>query len=377
MTVMTHIPALLCVATVVAIGGCGSTDEEQIRDAVKTVQTAPRDMDGAERVCSRLTARAEAQFTAFLGAFGGSQDCVKLFAKAETDDSGDTQLDLDGAKITIRGDRAVIAAKDGDKIGLREVDGDWKIDNVINPMVEERPRRLDPRLARGSDRQQLLATLKAAYTAFAARDFERGCDLVSYGAEAQLLVGRAFASLGESATKSQDLSCAATLRELEKLGGLRLEIGDLASSAPDLAAAEVSVKGPRATVQLPRETPTAFVRQDGRWLLGPGRESLSFDEQGPSPASLKRCWRNAGARIATSARDLRFAAGRTAIAAAVSPGKTSIKGDNWRIFYAHGADDEDPGWERVVRNPRIVPVVAYITDVNANLRTVNRARECE
>ena len=120
-----------------------------------------------------------------------------------------------------------------------------------------------------------------------------------------------------------------------------------------------------------------MIRQDGHWLVGPESEGITFEEaDAPSPASLERCWRRAGARLATSAADLRFAVGGAAKAIAIKPGRVSVKGQGWRVFYTLPADGEDPGLKTVLAKPGSVRAVAYVKDAAAHPRTVARARAC-
>jgi hypothetical protein len=92
------------------------------------------------------------------------------------------------------------------------------------------------------------------------------------------------------------------------------------------------------------------VRQEGHWLVGPDPEGLASDEP-PTAAKpdLERCWRRAGASIATTARDLRFAVGDRVRAVSVYDGHISIKGADWRIFYTEPRGSEAPGLERVLQ----------------------------
>ena len=118
-----------------------------------------------------------------------------------------------------------------------------------------------------------------------------------------------------------------------------------------------------------------MIRQDGHWLIGAGEGGFTVDDA-PSPASLERCWKRAGAHIAASGRDLRFAIHGTAKAIAIKPGLVSVKGESaggvaWRVFYTLPADGEDPGLG-VFRKPSTVGAVAYVRDAAAHPRVVEQ-----
>jgi len=363
-------------------GACGGSDEDAVRAAAKQWTELDASKD-PERACKLLTPRAKGLVVGALGSFIGADTCVGVMRKSESDESDLSARDIDKAKIAIRDDLAVLTAGRGDdvqRIGLKKVDGDWKLDNPFNPSLDEQPRRVDPRLSKGTDEQQLRATYGALGRAFAAKDYERACALFSYAVEGQLAFGRAFASLAdtEPQDKSPDLSCAGTLRALAKLGD---GDGDLAfpSSAPsagELAAAKVTIRGDRATVSVPGEEAGRFVREEGQWRVAAEKSEGFTTEATPSAASLERCWRQAGAAIATSARELRFAVGDTASNVAISPGRVSVKATDWRIFYTLPSGGEDPGLATVLAKPSSVRAVAYVRDAPAHAGIVAKARAC-
>ena len=376
--------SLLAATTLVlalGAGACGTSDEDEIR-ATATEWIKLSGKKDAKRACELMTPRAQVQVTGFLGSFGGGGSCVKVLASSESNDDQLSARDVEKAKVAIRDDLALLTApgSDAQQIGLRKVDGDWRLDNIINPTLTDRPRRIDPRLSKGTDEQQLRATHKAVGEAFADKDYKRGCELFSYGAEAQLIVGRLFASFGdtEEPKTRPDLSCAASLRALSKLGdGDDDDLGFSGEvpSAGRLAAADVSIRGTRATVRVAGEEPVEYLREEGHWLVAPDTGSITT-EKAPSAASLERCWRRAGAVIASSARELRFAVGDTARHIAISPGRVSVKAKDWRIFYTLPADGEDPGLGTVLAKPSTVRTVAYVKDAPAHAGIVARARAC-
>ena len=187
----------LIAAAALGLAACGASDEEEIRAVVNEFQRS--DHKDAEHDCGLLTPRAEAQLTAFVG--GGA--CEKALGMVEQDEDGPSKAEIDKAALRIRGDRAVLTLEEA-PIGLRKVDGDWQIDNVFTGSLDERPRRLAPQLSEGSDDRQVRATLKALSAAYAKGDFERACDLFSYGAEAQLYLSLAFASFADTGAGAEE-----------------------------------------------------------------------------------------------------------------------------------------------------------------------------
>jgi transposase len=363
-----------------AAAGCGSSDKEEIRAVVKELQRAGSSKAHGTRVCAVLTARAQAQMTTFLGGFTGGEGCAEVLGKAQPDPDVVTSGDVAKATVTVRGDRALMhfAGADDEPIGLARVDGEWRIDNILNPtLAEEPPRRVDPRLSKGTAEQQVLATYRAAGAAIAARDTERACALFSHGAEAQVVVARLFANLagGRPQSGKPDFSCPAALKAVLRLGGSGGAFTGAVPTAAQLATAKVAVHGQTATVTITGRDAGHFIHEEGRWLVAPDPETVSL-EDAPTAATLERCWRRAGTTIARSADDLRFARADAVRGITVAPGRTSVKGDDWRIFYAHAAGDEDPGIGRVLARPSFFPVVVYVRDASRHADVVARARDC-
>ncbi len=375
---VTHARASLLSAAAVAVaalvlGGCGGSDEKDIREVVKTSQR----LEDRSRVCGLMTPRAQAQATALFG--GGS--CARL--ELERDEDAPTNSEIDKASLKVRGDRAVLSfgGEDPD-LGLRKVDGRWLIDNTINASLDEKPRRYDDAVAKGSDEQQVRAVLKANAAAFAKGDYTRACDLLSYGAEAQIFAGAVFAASADpKAAPPKGASCAAVIRIVEKAAGAKDAFSENVLTAGQIDAAKIAIRGDRAAVSVGDDLHLA-VRQEGHWLVGPDPEGLASDEP-PTAAEpdLERCWRRAGASIATTARDLRFAVGDRVRALSVNDGHISIKGADWRIFYTESRGSDTPRFERVLHKsilskPRTARAVAYVRDARAHPRVVARARDC-
>jgi hypothetical protein len=370
--------AILSTAVALSFGGCGASDEEEIRAVAKEFNRL--DAKDAERACELITTRAEAQLTAFV-ADGGNGDCVKALQQVEQSDEQPTPGEIDKAVLKIRDDRAVLNF-DEQPLGLRKVDGDWQIDNLFNARLVEEARHFPAALSRGSDEQQVRASMNALVAAYRKRDYDRACDLLSYGAEAQLFVALAFASFADTEASDKpptDTSCASMHRRLARIIGKK---GGFAADTPSvtrIAAAKVAIRGDRATVRLASDDSRRMIRQDGHWLMDADEEGISVDDDPPSPGSLERCWKRAGAQIASSGKDLRFAIHGTVKAVAIKSGLVSVKGVSngvgWRVFYTLPADGVDPGL-RVLRKPRTVRAVAYVRDAKAHPRVVNRARAC-
>ena len=363
---------ILVAAAALGLGGCGGSDEEDIRAVAK--EFIRLDAKDAERACELITPRAQAQLTVF----AGNGECVKALRQVENDGDKPAPGEIDKAALKIRDDRALLSL-DESRMGLRKVDGDWRVDNLFNATLVEEPRRFPSALARGTDEQQVRASLKALAVAYRKRDYERACDLLSHGAEAQLFIALAFASFADKKPPA-DTSCPAMHRRLDPLLGKEHDFAAEAPTAGQIDAATVSVRGDQATVRVAAGDTRRMRRQDGHWLVDADDEAIKFeDEDVPSPASLERCWRRAGAQIASSGRDLRFAIRGTVKAVAIKSGLVSVKGTfkgaAWRVFYTLPADGDDPGLG-VLRKPRTVRAVAYVRNAGAHPRVVAKARAC-
>ena len=233
-------------------GGCGASDEEQIRDAVADLSRAV-DKKDAGRACEVLSFRAEAQFAGFASVFSGATTCEEVMKAGEPDDEQRlTPKAIEQAKVTIRDDLALLRArKDEGAVGLRNIDGEWRVDNILNPSLREEVRG-DPRLARGTHEQQIRATMLATADAFAREDHARACRLMSYTVEAQLYIAAAFASLAVADSDASTFSCPQALRRLTSLADRDKRAGSLAADLPSraqLLRARISIRGTRATVR--------------------------------------------------------------------------------------------------------------------------------
>ena len=212
----TSCPVLLVLTiAALALGGCGKSDEEQIRSVASEFDHAV-DRKDPGRACELLGPNAEAQLVAMASGFSRARGCAEFFKRSEPDDEGPSLTSPDDAKVRVRGDLATLTGRrDDEAIGLRKIDGDWRIDDLFLPSLQQP--RADARLTRGTDEQQIRATATAANEALARNDYKRLCTLISPGAEAQFVMGAAFATLFSGAKPPANVSCATILRDLAKL----------------------------------------------------------------------------------------------------------------------------------------------------------------
>ena len=119
----------------------------------------------------------------------------------------------------------------------------------------------------------------------------------------------------------------------------------------------------------------AFMETDDGWRLDV--LPLPTAVRDPARAAFyERCWRDAGAQIATRPADLVFAAATAAPQMTVREDTVSAKGDDWRIFYTFAATGEDPGLAEVIADPSLAGAVAYVEQAGSNGDVVERARDC-
>lgn len=121
-------PALLACAALVA---CGSSDEDQVKDAVESFAKAVEDKD-ADAFCDTVTSKQ----------LGGGKDLDKAVerCKKEVDDKQFdsigkvtdvkvTDVKVDGKTATAQVSATVKGKKEEpEKTTFRKIDGDWKID---------------------------------------------------------------------------------------------------------------------------------------------------------------------------------------------------------------------------------------------------------
>jgi hypothetical protein len=218
-----------------------------------------------------------------------------------------------------------------------------------------------------SDDRQVRDAATALTRALAAGDYGRACGLFSIEAQSQVEA---------VATGTRD--CAAALRRSRRLAAAA---GVGMPTAHEIDAAKLTLSDNRAMLSWSSgaHDPQRFLKRDDRWLVA-----------ADSPASGQRssvtCWRRAGASIATTPDDLRFAAeflqraqdGGESAGGVVEPstdgGVNYIYADGWVIFYQYGIDE--PTNSEVIRDPSRAIAVAYVRDPRRVQTVVTRAADC-
>jgi hypothetical protein len=119
----------------------------------------------------------------------------------------------------------------------------------------------------------------------------------------------------------------------------------------------------------------ALIKSGGNWRIEHLPLSTTIVDEPERAAFYERCWRAAGAKIATRAADLAFAAA-DAPTTAVHQDTVSSKGGDWRIFYTFAGSRSDPGLNEVIADPTKAGAVAYVEHAAANADVVTRARRC-
>ena len=119
----------------------------------------------------------------------------------------------------------------------------------------------------------------------------------------------------------------------------------------------------------------AFIKTGDGWRLENLPLSTTIIEESDRAAFYERCWREAGAKIATRAADLAFAAADTPTTA-VHKDTVSAKGGDWRIFYTFAGSRADPGLAEVIADPSVAGAVAYVEGARSQPDVVARARTC-
>lgn len=377
-----RLPLLVVMAVAVtgcALGSCGSSDEDEIREVSKVFLGALSHKDG-DRACGLMTTRASVQLRADFAVYQDATGNCENIVRNTRPMLRVQEAAVAKAALAVRHDRAVLRFRgDDDPLGLRRVDGSWRVDNLLNPSVDQTPRRRDPVLTKGSDAAQIRALGDALADAFRKRDYRRVCDLISPGVEAPLLINVIFVRGFTDADHASDVSCAAAFKQIEQIAqrrgmarkfdrlfGRLFALGPVGSRDGN---PKVSIRGDRATVRAGRFA-NRVIKLDGRWLLDadPARSATPFE--------FAFCWKRAGARIVSDASDLSFAVTDERPDKTRAHGRVSVKADDWRIFYALSVDGADPGLARVLSDPLVVPVVAYVRDAASHPTIVRKARGC-
>ncbi len=241
-------------------------DTEDVRSTVKDFLRLDA-TDHRSAACKLLTTRAHAQVEA-LGGVPGRDSCEDSLDAVDSVALGPDTIDR--MALTRRGDRALLVlADDEGRFGLRADGGRWRIDDLLSPELAESPRPSDAGLTDGSDEQQVRATYEAVLDAYRARNYARSCGLLSYGAEAQVILTAivAQATAKGSTVEPHGLPCAKAVRRVERLGGLVP-----AGATP--SGVTVEVDGDRATVRAAGREAAPFVHEEGRWLVAPSDQPV-------------------------------------------------------------------------------------------------------
>jgi hypothetical protein len=119
----------------------------------------------------------------------------------------------------------------------------------------------------------------------------------------------------------------------------------------------------------------AFVKTGDGWRIEDVPRSTAIVPQSGRASFYRRCWRTAGAKIATRASELAFAAADPPTTS-VRADTVSAKGGDWRIFYTFAGSRRDPGFAEVVADPSVAGAVAYVQNATRNEAVVRRARSC-
>jgi hypothetical protein len=264
-------------------GGAGATasasDDEEIRTAVKAFARL-RPPGDAKRICELLSPRGEAQYAGIAGAAPGA-GCVSV-ASAASPGLALSARAIDRAKLTVRADRALLVFPAGDgRIGMRRVDGDWLVDDVLAATLDGPARPSDPALTEGSDEEQVRAVLQAAGKATADHDDARMCGLMGAGAEAEIITGALLTGLSSSAGTKQKVDVRSCTQALARIRRAGRDDGEVPAVLAKLASSQskVAIRDGRATVSDSPGDEALLVREEGRWLLAPKGDT--FGAAGP------------------------------------------------------------------------------------------------
>lgn len=179
----------------------------------------------------------------------------------------------------------------------------------------------------------------------------------------------------EDGERACRLLTAEAKRQLDGICADRVTTVDPGDEASDGALTLREDRASLATRSGGRTRAIAFVKTDGNWRIEQLPLSTTIVEQSGRAAFYERCWRTAGAKIATRASQLAFAAA-DAPTADVREDTVSAKGGDWRIFYTFAGSGKDPGLAEVIADPSAAAAVAYVERADTNADVVARARRC-
>lgn len=179
----------------------------------------------------------------------------------------------------------------------------------------------------------------------------------------------------EDGARACRLLTAVAKRQLDGDCARRVLIVDPGDPATDGALTLREDQASLATRSGGRTRAIGFIETDDGWRMD--SVPLSTAERDPArDAFYERCWRDAGARIATRAADLAFAAAAGAPKVTVREDTVSASGDDWRIFYTFAGTGQDPGLAEVIADPSVAGAVAYVEQAGSKAGVVARARGC-
>lgn len=164
-------------------------------------------------------------------------------------------------------------------------------------------------------------------------------------------------------------------RQLEGPCAEQILIVDAGRPATDGALTLRDDRASLATRSGGRTRGIGFIKTDDGWRLESVPRSTTIVEESERAAFYARCWREAGAKIATRPSDLAFAAA-AAPTTAVREDTVSAKGDDWRIFYTFSGRGTDPGLAEVIADPSVAGAVAYVENAGSQPEVVAQARSC-
>jgi hypothetical protein len=179
----------------------------------------------------------------------------------------------------------------------------------------------------------------------------------------------------EDGVRACRLLTAAAKRRLDGACDERVLSIDAGDPASDGALTLRADRASLATRSGGRTRGIAFIKTGDGWRVDDLPLSTTIVEPSGRAEFYERCWREAGAKIATRPSQLAFAAA-AAPAIAVRDDTVSAKGGDWRIFYTFAGSRTDPGLAEVIADPDVAGAVAYVEQAKAHADVVARARAC-
>ena len=180
----------------------------------------------------------------------------------------------------------------------------------------------------------------------------------------------------EDGARACRLLTASAKRRLDGTCDERVLSIDPGDPASDGALTRRADRASLATRSGGRTRGIAFIKtEDDGWRIDDLPLSTTIVAPSGRADFYERCWRAAGAEIATRASQLAFAAAASPTIA-VRDDTVSAKGDDWRIFYTFADSGTDPGLAEVITDPGAAGAVAYVEQAKADADVVARARAC-